>query len=205
MSSLLVTAIILGIFYGYRYYKESQEEKEMEESRFYEELTSNKENENSMTEGTKVKQLGTRDLVLETLPKIGCQYTIDEDNNNRIGFTFQGEHFVIDASNDYLMIDIWDLWWAEQELYDIDGLSRLKRAINEANINTSITTVYSINEAGSNVGVHSHKNLLFIPQIPNIENYLQAMLADFFRVHRYIATELDKLKVDEDNRNVGRR
>lgn len=200
MNSLLIIPVILGIIYFFRYYREEQEEEDAEEYRSF--SKSNYTENEGQVEEKELLEMGTRDLVLDTLTKIGSQYTIDEENNNRIGFVFQGEHFIIDASNDCLMIDIWDFWWYEQELYDIDGLSRLKRVINNANINTPINTVYSINEASGNVGVHSHKNLLFIPQIPNIENYLQAMLADFFRVHRYIATELEKIKGVEENRHT---
>ena len=40
----------------------------------------------------------TRDLFLETLAKIGCQYEIDEDG--QIRFMWQGGHFAADANND---------------------------------------------------------------------------------------------------------
>ena len=42
---------------------------------------------------------GTRGLFLETLTKIGCQYEID-DEDDRILFAYQGEHFLADAYND---------------------------------------------------------------------------------------------------------
>ncbi len=41
-------------------------------------------------------QKGTKDLFLETLTKIGCQYKLgeDEDDKDSIYFAFQGENFV---------------------------------------------------------------------------------------------------------------
>lgn len=64
---------------------------------------------------------GTRDLFLEILTKIGCQYNLaEEEGDNRILFAYQGEKFVVDASNDNRYIHIWDTYWEHVELYDID-------------------------------------------------------------------------------------
>ena len=137
----------------------------------------------------------TRDLFLDTLTKMGCQYEFDE--NERIGFQWQGGYFVANASNDNLFVTIWYFQWGEWELYDIDALSRVKRVINEANISYALNVVYSINEEGGNFYIHSNKNFLFIPQIPDIKGYLQAMLGEFFTVRRYVEKELDKLENQE--------
>ena len=101
------------------------------------------------------------------------------------------------------MITIWDYWWSGFDLYDIDTLSRVKRAINDANIKAPVTTVYSIDEEDGKVGVHSCKRMLFIPQIPNLEDYLQATLAEFFHVHRYIKTSLEMIRVEEESNAAG--
>ena len=39
------------------------------------------------------KAVGARDLFLDTLTKIGCQYQLGEGEDNRIFFAYQGEHF----------------------------------------------------------------------------------------------------------------
>ena len=127
---------------------------------------------------------------------MGCQYEFDE--NERIGFQWQGGYFVANASNDNLFVTIWYFQWGEWELYDIDALSRVKRVINEANISYALNVVYSINEEGGNFYIHSNKNFLFIPQIPDIKGYLQAMLGEFFTVRRYVEKELDKLENQEE-------
>ena len=140
----------------------------------------------------------TRDLFLDTLTKMGCQYEIDEEDN-QIRFMWQGGHFTADAQNDCAFVVVWYLYWDEYELYDIDSLSRVKRVINDANINYNINVIYSVNEAGSTFHVHSKKHFLFINQIPDVEGYLQSILGQFFQVRRFVDSELVKLKSEEEN------
>ena len=142
--------------------------------------------------------LGTRDLFLETLTKIGCQYSIDEQDG-RIGFAFQGENFVVDVADGNSYIRIWDLYWTSAEMYDVNEVSRLKRAINSANLSTGLTTVYTINDAGSTIDVHCRSTVLFISQIPDLENYLRLELNEFFRAHRHVELELERLRNEESN------
>ena len=144
--------------------------------------------------------IGTRDLFLETLTKIGCQYSIDEQDD-RISFAFQGENFVVDAADGNSYIRIWDLFWTSAELYDVNEVSRLKKAINSANLSTGLTTVYTVNDAGSTIDVHCRSTVLFIAQIPEIENYLKLELNEFFRAHRHVELELERMR-NEDNNQI---
>ena len=138
----------------------------------------------------------TRDLFLETLTKMGCKYEFDEED--RICFQWQGGYFVGVASNESLFVTVWYFQWGEWELYDIDMLSRVKRVINDANISYSLNVVYTLNEEGGSFFIHSCKNFVFVPQLPDIEGYLQAMLGEFFTVRRYVEKELDKLENQEE-------
>ncbi len=148
------------------------------------------ENDNvKITEdGVQVK-MGARDLLMWTLTKIGCQYTIDGDD---IFFYYQGEHFYSDASNEYMCINIWDCWWLHCEMHDEERISRMKQAVNVANSRANIMTFYTTDEADSNLYVHCKKNILFIPQITNIEDYLRSMLREFFEVHRLVILEMER-------------
>jgi len=163
-------------------------------------LETNDKNDNDMeknVEEVKV-EIGTRELFMETLTKIGCQYELaDEDDDDRIFFSYQGENFFAGANNDNRYVRIWDGFWEHVELYDVDELARLKKAINGSNFSNSVTTVYTIDEAGNNVDVHSKSTILFIPQIPDIENYLKVELNEFFCAHRYVNLEMDKLREQE--------
>ena len=143
---------------------------------------------------------GTRDLFLETLSKIGCQYELGEgeEDSDKIYFAYQGENFTASANNDGWYVHIWDTHWGHVELYDIDEFARLKKAINLSNLNCATTTVYTIDETGSNVDVHSKAVILFIPQIPEIENYLRGELNDFFRAHQFVGNEMAKQRETEN-------
>ena len=143
---------------------------------------------------------GTQDLFLETLTKIGCQYSADDEDKERFYFAYQGENFAVDMNNERQYVNLWDMFWASVELYDIDQLARLKKVINESNLRFATTTVYTVNEAGSTVDVHCKSVILFCAQIPDLETYLRAELNDFFHVHQYINAEMAKLKEQEEAR-----
>lgn len=139
---------------------------------------------------------GARDLLLELLAKMGCPYEIDDENDIR--FRWQGGYFCAIAENDGAFVTIFYFNWEECELYDIDTVSRMKRVINDANNCCLVTTFYSLNEAATTFHVHSKRQFLLIPQIDDLEGYLQAMLALFFDTSRFIEVEVDKLKNEEE-------
>ena len=144
---------------------------------------------------------GTKDLFLETLTKIGCQYEIDPDEGY-ISFGYQGENFVASATNEGCYVRIWDTYWGHVELYNVDEFSRLRKAVNHANLNCSTMTVYTINEEGNTVDVHCKSIFPFMPQMPNLEDYLRSELGDFFTAHHMISSEMAKLREQEENAQV---
>ena len=143
------------------------------------------------------QKVGTRDLFLDTLTKIGCQYQLGEGDDNRIFFAYQGEHFFADTTNDIMYVYLWDTHWGHVELYDIDEVSRLRKAINTSNLNTAVTTVFTIDEDGKNMDVHSKSTIPFMSAMPNLEDYLRVELNDFFRAHQMVGTEMHKLREKE--------
>ncbi len=156
-------------------------------------------NDKKLEKTTMEEQKGTRDLLLETLTKIGCQYELaEEEGDDRIFFAFQGEHFFADAKNDWRYIHLWDTHWARIDLYDVDEFSRLRKAINLSNLNNCVTTIYTIDEEGKNVDVHCKSTVLLIPQIPEIDNYLRIELNEFFRAHQFVGNEMVKLREKEE-------
>lgn len=159
-----------------------------------------KSESNNMENKKLEERKGTRDLFLETLTKIGCQYEIGEGEDGDINFGYQGEYFVVRASNNNRFIHIYDTHWGHVELYDIDEFARLKKAINESNLRNSVTTVYTIDEAGSNVDVHCKSVILFTQEIPEIVDYLRLELSEYFRVHETINMEMAKQREMEVNK-----
>ena len=73
----------------------------------------------------------TRDLVIETLKKIGCQPEVDDKDN--ICFKYQGESMYVSADNNFKFVTIWDPWWIVMDLKDQDA-NLLKEAINMVNL-----------------------------------------------------------------------
>ena len=159
-----------------------------------------KSESNDMENNVTKEKKGTRDLFLETLTKIGCQYEIGDGENGDINFGYQGEYFVVRASNEARYIQIYDTHWGHVELYDIDEFSRLKKAINESNLRNSVTAVYTIDEAGNNVNVHCKSVIPFIPEIPDIADYLRIELNEYFRVHETINMEMAKQREQESEK-----
>ena len=82
--------------------------------------------------------ISTKDLVISTLKKIGCQPQTNEDGN--IVFKYQGDDFYITAEEDNRFIMIWNPWWGCISS-DNEALPILKEVINLTNVNSLITTV----------------------------------------------------------------
>ena len=82
-------------------------------------------------------------------------------------------------------------------------LSRTEvKAINNINVRQNLTLMYSIDEKGQKFAVHTKRQCLLIPQIPQIENYMAAMLTGFFDVQRSFKEEYDRLRLEEANAKV---
>lgn len=145
----------------------------------------------------------TKALVLDTLKTLNCEVEADEDFDFRLNFSFQGQNFSIDTSEDCLFINIWSFGWGYVDLDDLDEMSRLRRAINDANIQSTISNFYSINTDDNKFVVHSKRNTIFVPELPRPADYLTSLLTDFFHVQRNMAAELEKLR-NEENAESGK-
>lgn len=190
---LLVVAILVA---AYNYFKDKSDEDEADDGDAAPRSDMNNQQEPNMVGTDQMVKRNTRDFFLDTLTKIGCQYEIDEDNDTII-FAYQGEYFQVYARDESPFVTLYDTHWAHIELCDIDEFVRLQKAINQSNINNSVITVYTIDEAGGNVDVHCKSVVLFIPELPNIADYLRLELGEFFRVHNSIGAEMEKLRKAE--------
>ena len=194
----ILVAVVLFCYFLYYKNKKYREEQEMDRIANAPNMSVGSEvlplNKNDMEEN---QNLSTRDLCVEVLRKLNCEVQFDEENEYTMFFTYQGENFRIDTWKDCLMIGIWDVWWGTVDLDDLDDICHIRKAINTININSSLTMVYSIDQEGQRFAVHTKRQCLLVPQIPNIENYLAAMLAGFFDVQRSFKEELGRLRKEE--------
>lgn len=137
----------------------------------------------------------TRTSLMVALRKLNLQYEFD-DNQNFI-VTYQGEHFRILADNDKIWIQVQDLWWYEASLDDIDNLALLHRAVNECNMRDANKMVYTYNQEEHEVGIHTLRDLLWLPQIPNSEQYLQTTFDTMLRSHHFFFRMMEDLRREE--------
>lgn len=196
---IILIAVVLFCYFLYNKDKKNKEEQEMDRIAKVPNMSVNAEvlplNNNKMEEK---QNISTRDLCVEILRKLNCEVQFDEENEYTMFFTYQGENFRIDTWKDCLMIGIWDTWWGTVDLDDLDDVSRIRKAINTVNINSFLTLVYSIDQEHQQFAVHTKRQCLLIPQIPNAERYMAAMLAGFFDVQRNFKEELDKIRREDE-------
>lgn len=152
-------------------------------------------NNNYMEENHK---LSTRDLCADVLRKLNCDVQFDDENEYNMHFSYQGENFSVETWEDGLMITIWDTWWGTVDLDNLDDVSRVRKAINNINVRQGFTLMYSIDEKSQKFAVHTKRQCLLIPQIPQIENYMVAMLTGFFDAQRSFKEEYDRLRLEEE-------
>lgn len=141
----------------------------------------------------------TRNLVIRTLREIGCQPEVDDD----ICFKYQGEEFFIDADNNYQFVTLWDTWWLCVDL-DNANVENLKEAINLNNINTIVSTVYSIDEDNNQMGIHCKAIIVFTPSITNRGNYLKTILNDCFKAHDLLKERFIRLNFKQEKHEAKR-
>ena len=198
MMHIITIAIMLGIFYYFNVYKANVEDRESEYEQSSDDLINTDEIENKEMERC-IDDRTTTGLVQDTLKKIGCEPKMEnKGKTNWLVFTYQGEKFCIECNDESSYINIYDNWWHGLSIYsDVEEIADLHRVINWANQYANCTLLYTTNQEIEEIGVHSKKNILFIKEIPNLGSYLVATLNDFFKVQRFVLTELDKCKVAE--------
>lgn len=144
--------------------------------------------------GENIQKQKTVDTFADVLEKLSCKYEIDEKKES-ISFIFQGEHFIAyDLNDDNLFITIADTWWYESPLDDIDNLALMRRAVNDCNFNSPATLLYSINNENKTVGLHTRITILWLQQIPNIKDYLLAILNQLLRCHHLFFDKMEELR-----------
>ena len=183
MEGFIVMATFLGVYMFYKMYKNDQEASvEMNTSVDVDvPIGANADMDTIVHE--------TRDLVLETLREMGCEYEegTEGENDIRIFFTYQGERFMIEADNECYFINIYDLWWHHMSTYcDVEEFSAMQKTINQINAKASCTVLYTINQEAEEIGVHSKKNMLFVRV---------SVLNDFYNIRRDVLIEIEKCKV----------
>ena len=184
METIISTIVIIACIYYFSRRKAKAAEQEAEGST---------QSEASADIQQEEKQAGpprTRDLCIELLKQLNCEVSVEEEDENRLYFQYQGELFVIDASNESFFIDIWDPRWYIVPLEDLEQMSNVRKAINTINNYCGTTIVYSIEEEGQKFVLHSKRQCILTKEIPHVKEYLRALLNNFFTVHNRLREEI---------------
>lgn len=156
-------------------------------------VTETSEN-NQVAETVMEETISTRQLALKTIENIGSEPKYTEEG--RIQFEYQGVIFILEAVNDCAFVNLIWPWCHSFSKFDIDEFARVRQVVNDINLQDTVSVVYTIADS-DDVALHIRKNFLFIPQIPQIEEYLKLILNDFFRTARTLELEIEKCRMQE--------
>lgn len=175
------------IYSLYRYYHE-------DDSYEYCPVVTDTSDNNQVAETNMEETINTRQLVLNTIEHIGSEPKGTEED--RIRFEYQGVTFLMEAVDDCIFVNLIWPWCYSFSKFDIDEFSRVRQVVNEINSSGFASVFYGITDS-DDVAVHIKKHFLFVPQIPELENYLKLMLDNFFRIARTLDLEIEKRRMAE--------
>lgn len=139
-----------------------------------------------------LSRMTTRNLIQLALRKLGITYDFDENNAFRI--TYQGEHLIIDAKDDSVWITIYDVWWYDAPMDDIENMNLVLRAINDYNRFGDVKLIYSFDDERGKIGVHAIMNAIFVEQIPNWDQLLRAYMDEVLASHQHLYNIMEHLR-----------
>ena len=143
---------------------------------------------------TTLPDIGSTELLCQSLKSL--KIDVQKDEEGRICFEYEKNNFVIEVSDESLIISIWDVWWAGVDIKEANT-SKIQDAINVSNMENTVMTFYSIDEEKNLFGFHSKYDLVFSPTVPNNDVLLKAVLDAFLKVQEDITENISKLNASE--------
>lgn len=194
MTFLEVLMMIAVLYAAYSLYQEWNREGNDAEREMDEIMSRPNMTQQGGQEGSSHLTFATKELVLQTLMSMGCEYK--EENYTTIQVRFQGRTFIVDANNGNAFIRVIFPWWYEFPMEDVEEFARVQRAINEVKTISGLCAypLYTVNKENSLVGIHSKCAVIFVEQIPEIAQYLTHIFEDHFTLQRELMTEIEKYK-----------
>ncbi len=183
---LWVTLVVIAANL-YRNYRESKDDE-------YHSLEVDTQENNQITNMIMEPTISTRQLALNVIENIGCKPEYNEEG--RIQFEYQGVTFLMEAVNDCMFVNLIWPWCHSFSKFDVEEFSRVRKVVNGIN-SYGLLSVFYADTDSDEIAIHIIKHLLFIPQIPNLENYLRLTLDNFFRTVRTMEIEIEKCKIAE--------
>ncbi len=130
---------------------------------------------------------------------MGCKYEVDtQDDITWIQFKYKGKTFLIDCrAGSKFATAYYPGWYSLSTNGGMEDVVNLQKTINMANHYGCCTLFYEVIEESEKIVVYSKSIMVFIPEIPKIDIYLEGVLDDFFKVQEYVMTELEKCKTSQ--------
>jgi hypothetical protein len=148
--------------------------------------------ENKRLEDTQIAAMGARELFLKTLTKMGIKYS-SSSAEDFIWFDYQDVDLEAEEDKDdrYITLEYMYL----RDLHNAEEATRMRRIINKVNCKSDVVISCTVKFT------KFRRKILFIEEIPNIEDYLRAELHEVIRAYELFNEELQK---DNENENAGK-
>lgn len=136
-----------------------------------------KSQEETVKENTRVNDNTEETLIVMQgiLSELGCQPK--KENDHELTVTYQGENFIVKTGGYYAQI--WDPGWANINVNDAN-FEKMKTAANISNFDFGPSIVWSSPNEDGMVSLHSKRDVLLHPDIPDKNGYIRSIFESFF-------------------------
>lgn len=135
--------------------------------------------------------LDAKSLLNYVLDKLNLCY---EDVDDFTYFTYRGEHFRVVITDNPKHIHIQDNYWYKAPLNDLENMVVFQRALNRCNKNGFNLFYYTEDHESDSIYLHSIHALLWIPEIPYIEQYFLSALDYMLRCHSLFYENMEEVR-----------
>lgn len=140
------------------------------------------------------KGMTPKALFKRSMEELGCKCVRNEDKSYEYYVKYQGESFIVHVGDDLIFIRIYDCFWYEVSMEDLDTFSEARRLVNEINLNNIATLVYGIDKEKNVAYLSTYMKGLFSDFIPSPDKYLARLFDDMMSAQRIFLTKMGRFK-----------
>lgn len=141
------------------------------------------------------------DMWLRFLHDHNCDVQFDQDDNNVFWFSYQGIHFRVVVSN-RTYFDLACPYIHSIAMDDYDGISCVRKVINEANACTAFTYFYVFDEQRSSVDVHMRRGCLVPQETRDADSLLSQLLNACFDARLQFYRVIWRMQAEEAQKST---
>ena len=196
---------IIGVvfFLGFLANRLNKRSEEESVNHYYDEVVAdmyNTQNNEEMKQDNDTPKPDTQGLMFNTLSKLGCQPTVNDDGT--ISVQYQGENFHMEFGGMYARV--WDPMWAGIKADDPD-LPKIREAVNAANFNFGPTVVMTNPDDEGVIRFHSRRDIMLHPACPDNVPFVKAVLDSFFDAKEQVRNNFQQINAKQMDRQKNRR